>query len=145
MRLHAEPFTVAHPVDGAFQLRALERTDHAAPFTDQVVVMRAVRRRGFEPRDAVAELDPGHGSDGNELIEHPVHRREAHALPRRADRIVHLLGGRAAIACRKLRDDGAAGSPAPVAGRAQRGLGMAGPGARRLVVVSPSGAHVAAP
>src|SRR5581483_8518182 len=108
-----------HAGELALERLVLERLHLATVAADEMVVVLAVRPRGLVARHPVADVHARHQRLAGEDVEDAVDARDADPLPRRAQALVQLLRGDAALEAVEAADDGAAGAAA-VPGGPQR-------------------------
>ena len=100
--------------DRCLQGGVLEWLDLAAVVADEVVMVLGAAH-GLEARDAVAEVDPLDEPAAVEALEGAVHARDPDARASRADGVVDLESGQAAVLPVEELDDLAPCGPAPPA------------------------------
>jgi zinc transport system substrate-binding protein len=91
----------------------------AATATHEVMVMVPARKRRFEARNAVAEVNAVHQPELGQLLEHAVDACETHRAPLGPQAVEELLRRDAAVLGCEIRDDRVAGSAGSRPGAAE--------------------------
>jgi hypothetical protein len=112
VRSYDIPAPVGHSLDRGLEGRILEGLDLATVVADQVMVMVAAGKGGFEARDSVAEVDALDEAESVEALERPVHTCDSDAWSSRAQAVMDLLGGQTAPLSAEEVDDCSACTPA---------------------------------
>ncbi len=109
------PATAGDSLECSLERRVLERLHLAAVAANEVVVMIAARIDALETRHAVAEVHPLDEPELVEPFEGAINARDADSEPARANPVVDLLRGEAAVLATEVFDDDAASTAASAA------------------------------
>ena len=115
--------------DRALQGGVLEGDHATAAAADRVVVVLAAGLDALVAGGAAGHLEALHEAELLELLERPVDAGAADRGLAAAQLVVELEGGDGAVVAGERLDHGGAGAAAPVAGLAEGGEGVLGPGA----------------
>lgn len=123
--------------------RGILEGDHATALpADRVVMVLAAGGDPLVAGDPARHLDALQEPEPFELLKRPVDARPTHGRSLAAHLLLELERRDGAVVAGERLDDRGAGAPAPVAGRAQGGEGVLGPGSvgrgRHQPIVAPA-------